>query len=605
MPRIESYAAIGDGRSAALVSRDGSVDWLCWPSFDSPSVFAALLDEDSGGRCRLGPAEPARAVRRYLSESNVLTTRFDTPKGRGRLIDLMPVMDEQAKHHELVAEHELLRYFECELGELEVEVLFQPRPGYGRAPVKLVRCGGLGLRLEDGNALYTLRCDLPLTLSDDGTSARGRVRLRAGQRVHLCLSWDREGPAVLKPLDAYAPLAIARSVSWWRRWAARCTYQGPYRAQVVRSLLALKLLSFAPSGAIVAAPTTSLPEVPGGSSNWDYRFCWLRDASLTVTALHDLGYAGEAYAFMSWLLHTTALTQPELLVLYDVYGKEPKHEQELRHLGGYRGARPVRVQNAASRQLQLDVYGEVVEAVARLVRRGMPLSRDEQRLLRGIGRFVCEHWRWPDQGIWEHRRPPVRHTHSLLSCWAATDRLLELERRGALPRLDVRRLTAERDAMAQQLRTHGWNERLGSYTEVLGGDTVDASLLLMSWFGFEPAHHPRQRGTFERICERLEVERGSGLFKRWEGAEDGAFGICGFWAVQHLAAGAGTLDEAEHRFQRLLQCANDVGLFAEELDPKTCSALGNFPQAFTHVGLIEAAMALERRRDAESRRRAA
>ncbi|MBL8949445.1 MAG: glycoside hydrolase family 15 protein [Myxococcaceae bacterium] len=602
-PRIEDYAAIGNGRSAALVSKQGAIDWLCWPRFDSPSVFAALLDTDSGGTWRLGPAEPARAARRYLAESNVLSTRFDTPRGKGRLIDLMPVMDEEAKRHELVAEHELARYFECELGELDVELLFQPRPGYGRAPVKLKKLGALGWRLEHGASLYTLRCDLPLEPSDDGTCLRGRVKLRQGQRVHCLLSWDDEAPAVLRPLEQYVPLAVARSVSWWRRWAARCTYDGPYRAQVVRSLLALKLMSFAPSGAIVAAPTTSLPEVPGGDQNWDYRFCWLRDASLTVTALHDLGYADEAAAFMSWLLHTTALTQPELLVLYDVYGKEPVGEQELEHLDGYRGARPVRVQNGAARQLQLDVYGEVVDAVTRLVRRGHALDRDARKLLAGIGGYVCDHWRRPDQGIWEHRRPPVRHTHSLLACWAAAERLLELHALGALPRIDVKRLVVERDAMSHALRTRGWNHRLGSYTEVLDGETVDASLLQMSWYGFEPASHPRQRGTFERIHERL--EHGNGLIKRWEGAPDGAFGICGFWAVQQLAEGSGTYREAEERFERLLAHANDVGLFAEEIDTNTHRALGNFPQAYTHVGLIQAALALEKRRASDGERRAA
>ena len=602
-PRIRDYAVIGDGRSAALVSKDGSVDWLCWPRFDSPSLFAAILDPESGGRCVLRPREPARAQRRYLGDSNVLSTRFDTARGRGRLIDLMPVMSEDAKRRELVPEHELLRMFECELGQLELEVLFQPRPGYGRSPVTLKRAAGLGLRVEDGSSLYTLRCDVPLELSSDGTVAKAVVRLEAGQRVHLSLTYDSEGPAVLPPLAEHAPLAIARSVSWWQRWVARCTYHGPYRAQVVRSVLALKLMTFAPSGAIVAAPTTSLPEVEGGDLNWDYRFCWLRDASLTVTALHDLGYESEALAFMSWMLHTTSLTRPELSVLYDVYGRLPRPEEELRHLSGHCGAKPVRIRNGAASQRQLDIYGEVVDAVARLVRRGMTLTREEKKMLRGIARYVSDHWSEPDAGIWERRGDYRFHTHSLLSCWVAADRLLELHAAGHLRGVDAASLEIDRDAMAATLRDYGWNEQLGAYTDLLDGDTVDASLLLMSWYGFEPPWHPRQRSTFAKMRERLEPR--PGLLKRWEGARDGAFGICCFWAVQHLADGGGTLEEAEGRLRLLLSYANDVGLYAEETEPRTGAPMGNFPQAFTHVGLIQAALAVEKRRAHERRRRVA
>jgi GH15 family glucan-1,4-alpha-glucosidase len=601
MPGIADYAAIGDGRSAALISRDGSIDWLCWPRFDSPSLLAALLDAEKGGRCLFHPCGVLRARRRYLGDSNVLSTQFMTDRGRARLIDLMPVCSEEAKHLELQPEHEVLRVLECDLGEVEVEVLFQPRPGYGRAPVRFKHRGALGLRVEHGDELYTVRSDVPLEVGDDG-AARGTLHLRAGQRAHLSLSYAREGPAVLTPLAVHAPLAIARSVSWWQRWAERCSYQGPYRAAVLRSVLALKLMSYAPSGAIIAAPTTSLPEVAGGRHNYDYRFCWLRDASLTVTALHDLGYADEARGFLGWLIHATALSRPGLAVLYDVFGKDPGPEQLLNHWSGFHGAVPVRIKNGATHQLQLDIYGEVIDAVAHLVRRGLHLSRDTASMLRGLARFVLEHWREPDAGIWEPRHATAHHTHSLLACWVAVERLLELEVRGQVRGLDRHKLVDARAAMKHELHTRAWNERLQAYTGTLDGETVDASLLLMSWYGFEHASSHRQRSTFARIRERLEVT--PGLIKRWEHAYDGAFGICCFWAVRHIAAGGGTLEEAEGLFRTLLGYANDVGLYAEETDPVSGAPLGNFPQAFTHVGLIQAALAIERRRACLPRRAA-
>ncbi|MBK7857404.1 MAG: glycoside hydrolase family 15 protein [Archangiaceae bacterium] len=601
-PRIGDYAVIGDGRSAALVSKAGSIDWLCWPRFDSPSLFAALLDAQSGGHFSIRPTGIFKAQRRYLGDSNVLCTRFATPRGRGRLIDLMPVTSEEAKRTELQPEHEVLRSFECELGELELEVVFEPRPDYGKSPAHLESRGPLGLRIENGVGLYTLRSDVPLALVGE-RSARAVVTLKAGQRVTFSLTYAHEGPTVYTPLAERGPLAISRSVWWWQRWSSHCTYVGPYRAQVLRSLLALKLLSYAPSGAIVAAPTTSLPEVVGGAHNWDYRFCWLRDASLTISALHDLGYQHEAIAFLNWLLHATALSRPQLDVLYDVYGRLPAREKVLGHLRGYLGSRPVRINNGALHQEQLDVYGEVIDAVAHMVRRGVRLSGDSRKMLRGLATYVMEHWRDPDQGIWEPRHAPSRHTHSLVTCWAAAERLLELNRHGVLPGIDVARLKASRDTMKHVLHTRAWNEKLGAYTRELDGDQVDASLLLMSWYGFEHASSARQRSTLARIRQRLEVK--PGLLKRWENAPDGAFGICSFWAVQHLAEGSGSLAEAEQRFKWLLAYANDVGLYGEETEPSNGEALGNFPQAFTHIGLIQAALAIERRRAGQQLQRKA
>ncbi len=604
-PRIQDYAVIGDSRSTALVSRDGSIDWLCWPQFDSASLFAAVLDPSVGGSWRIAPVGTARIKREYIEGSNVLVTTFEVPTGEVRVTDLMSVLSEEAKKHILAPEHELIRLVECVRGTVDLQVQFCPRPDYARRMPRLRDARALGIRLEVGSHLYTLRTDAHLEVHPDG-AARGLLQLQAGERRHFSLVYDREGPAVLSPLGTHAREAIQRTIAWWKSWSNRCSYQGPYRKQVIRSLLALKLLSFAPSGAIVAAPTTSLPERVGGTLNWDYRFCWVRDASLTVRALLDVGYADEAVAFVSWLLHATRLTRPELRVLYDVYGESPKDEEILPHLKGYGGSQPVRVRNAAADQLQLDSYGEVIDAVAQMCRRGAALDQETQRMLRQFGRYVCASWQRPDHGIWEPRGSPKHHTHSRVLCWVALDRLIELHRMGAIERIPVDRFEENRRLIRKDVERHGWSRRLRSYTQVLGEDSVDASLLLLSWYGFVDARHPRMKRTFRRIQERLEPA--PGLFYRYEESRsdrEGAFGICSFWAAEYLARGGGSLEEVEHCFQQLLSYGNDVGLYAEEIDPDTGEPLGNFPQAFTHVGLISAALALEERRREEAEGRPA
>jgi GH15 family glucan-1,4-alpha-glucosidase len=591
---IGDYALIGDCRGAGLVSRDGSLDWLCFPRFDSPPVFAALLDVEGGGRFRVRPVGDFRSERRYLPDTNILETTFRAAGGAFALRDLMPVASEGEKRASLSPDHQVLREVEGLEGEVEVEVLYEPRPEYGRLCPALRQRGALGLHGEAAGALLLLRSELPLVLSADRRSARGRARIRAGERKYLSFVYGEEAPAVIPPLGELARQRVERSQRWWRAWTARITYRGPYRQAVVRSALALKLLSYAPSGAIIAAPTTSLPEKMGGSRNWDYRYCWLRDASFTLRALFALGYRDEGDAFLSWLLHATRLTWPQLQVLYDVYGEARVPERELGHLAGYAGSRPVRVGNDAAEQLQLDVYGEVLDAVALHAERGGRLDGDTRRLLNDLGRTVCRRWREPDDGIWEVRSGRAHHTHSKALCWVALDRLVRLHGAGHLDGpVDLYR--TERAAIRAEIERRGYNVRLGSYTRTFDGDELDASLLTLPLYGYIDAKHPRMRATFDRIRERL--ARGSLVYRYAAGTADGlpagegAFGICGFWAVE-CRARAGDVAGARRAFEELLACANDVGLFAEEIDPETGAALGNFPQAFTHIGLINAALAL-------------
>jgi GH15 family glucan-1,4-alpha-glucosidase len=590
-PPIGDYAVIGDCRTAALVSRTGSLDWLCLPRFDSPALFGALLDRRRGGSFSIRPTGGFESTRRYLGETNILETEFRTPHGCVRLVDLMAVASEREKSRTLRAEREVLRRVECTEGEVEIEVLFDPRPDFGRRTVAPAARGRLGILYDLGGEAVWLRSEIELAASGAEPGLRGKSRLRRGERRALSLSYAGGEPGVLPLLGEAADARVEESLAWWRAWSARCRYEGPHRDAVVRSALVLKLMSYAPSGAVVAAPTTSLPEKIGGPRNWDYRFCWLRDASLTLQALIDLGYGDEAASFLSWLLSATRLRRGELQVLYDVHGESRLPERILDHLEGYAGSRPVRVGNGAEGQLQLDTYGHVVDAAYEFARRGGRLDRSMGRMLVALGRTVSRRWREPDEGIWEIRSGRLQHTYSKVACWLALDRLLALGEEGKLDGVPAEPFAREREAIRETIEREGYDPKLASYVSVFGGSDVDASLLLLGRYGY--AGKERLAGTWKQISQRLGLD---GLMYRYRGedglpAGEGAFGICSFWAVDCLCR-LGRIEEARERLDELCGLANDVGLFAEEIDPGSGSALGNFPQAFTHVGLIDAALIL-------------
>lgn len=588
---IEDYAVIGDCHSAALISRRGSLDWLCQPRFDSPSVFAALLDSNVGGRFVVRPVGEYRAERRYIPGTAVLETIFTTASGAVRLLDAMPVSGKEERRRMLQPAHEVLRSIECVKGDVEVEIICDPRPDYGRVVPRLRHRGALGLYFERAAQLLALRSDIPLELTGDRSDAVGRVRLDRGDRRFVSLSITQGEPAVVAALGDAAVVRLDDTVRWWKNWSSRCSYDGGYRDTVIRSAITLKLMTFAPSGAVVAAPTTSLPEEPGGVRNWDYRYCWLRDASLTLQALFDLGYSEEAESFISWLLHATRRRRLQPQVVYNVYGEHRLKELELNHLEGYNGSRPVRVGNGAAGQFQLDNYGEVADAVHEFVSRGGRLDRQTARLLVEFGKSACRRWREPDEGIWEIRGRPRHHTYSKAMCWVALDRLIRLHDGGHL-KAPVDQFRAERNAIRAEVEERGYNKTLGSYTDVFDGDDVDASLLLLARYGYADPKSERMLSTFDVVRERL---GGNGLYRRYTSQHDGlppgegAFGICSFWAAETRAR-QGRVEEAREIFEYLLTYSNDVGLFGEEIDVETGAVLGNFPQAFTHLGLIDAAL---------------
>lgn len=534
--------------------------------------------------------------RRYTEQTNVLETTFHTEEGTLRLTDAMPVAEHEAYEDELWPEHEVLRRIECTEGAVEVEITCAPRPGYGRRDPRLEPRGKLGFFYQHREHVLVVRSEVPLAESDGEEVLSGRVRLDEGERRFLALAYDVGEPAVLPLLGDHAQARLEQSERYWRNWAGRCQYEGPHADAVVRSALTLKLMTFAASGALVAAPTTSLPEVIGGKKNYDYRYCWLRDASFTLRALFALGYDREGQSFFEWILQATRRTFPELNVLYTVYGTARAPEKTLDHLEGYRGSRPIHVGNQAEGQLQLDMYGELIAAGFEYAHRSEGgLDRTHRKRLRQLGEALCDRWQKKDNGLWELRSNRKHRTYSKAMCWVGLERLRQLHDQDLLDgKLPADRFARVQDQIRDDIEKNGFSPEQGTYTATYEDDRLDANLLLLAVYGYTDPSSERMQATYERVEEQLGA--GGALLYRFlsddgEAPKEGAFGICSFWAVEYLAK-AGRLREAKEHFARMLAHANDVGLFSEEIDPESGAFLGNFPQAFTHVGLINAAMAL-------------
>ena len=588
---IRDYALVGDGRTAALIARDGAIDWLCLPNVDSPSVFARILDADRGGSFRLEPAVPYEVERGYQRSSNVLETTFKTAKGVVRVTDAMTLTGDRVSPL-----RELCRKIEGLSGTVPLRWSLDPRFGYGLRPTTLDRRSGRWCAHAGADCVVLGTWNAGQGNAESGTISGG-LELDQGASAVLALSAAHKEPAVL-PSREDVERRLALTERFWPEWAGRIQYDGAWPEAVVRSALALKLLVHAPSGAIVAAPTSSLPEWIGGGRNWDYRFTWIRDATWTLDALIRLGIDDEAHAFFWWLMHASRLTQPKLQVLYKVDGSTHTKERDLSRLAGYRGSAPVRVGNGAVDQVQLDVYGAVLDAIWLYFQDVGHIDGDTGKEIAKIADYVSRHWRDRDSGIWEVRAEATHFTQSKALCWVALDRACKLGERGACPDRSVR-WRAAADEIRAFVDAEGWDDKLGSYVRAPDLREIDASLLTMAIFSYGDPMSERLRGTVAAV-ER-ELRQGPFVF-RYRGedgvvGEEGAFLTSSFWLVDALAR-QGRLDEARQLMDELVGLANDVGLYSEEIDPESREFLGNFPQGLTHLALVSAAHSIE---DAEKR----
>ncbi|MFP2961535.1 glycoside hydrolase family 15 protein [Myxococcus sp. 1LA] len=583
---IEAHALIGDTHSAALVANDGAIDWLCWPRFDSDACFAALLGGPRHGFWRIAPAVPVRGVhRRYARDTLVLETEFHTAEGVVRLCDFMPLR-EDTPH--------LIRIVEARSGRVPLRMEFAPCFGYGdRTPWARLIPRGVSTKAGP-DALY-LSTALPLRL--EHSHALADFHVPAGQRLAFVLSWHPSHlPPPRQPPDPF--LTREDTERWWRAWTHRCVHESPWRAQVTRSLITLKALTYSPTGGVVAAPTTSLPERMGGVRNWDYRFCWLRDATLTLLTLLNAGYTQEAQAWRDWLLRAVAGEPDELQILYGVAGERRVTELELPWLPGYAGSRPVRIGNAAVGQLQLDVFGEIADCLYHALRHGVCSDAEAWDVSVHLLRFVERNWDQPDEGIWEVRGGRQHFTHSKVMAWVAMDRMVKTAHLRGMRGAQVERWVALREQMHAEICARGYDARRNTFTQAFGGEALDASLLMIPLVGFLPPHDARVRGTVEAIQRELCLD---GLVRRYHTHEtrdglppgEGVFLACSFWLADALAL-MGRHGEARELFERLLSLCNDVGLLSEEYDPVAHKMTGNFPQAFSHLALVGSAFNLSR-----------
>ncbi len=583
---LRDYAVIGDGRSVALIARDGAVDWLSWPDLDSPTLFAAVLDHVRGGRFLLRPDVPYTASRRYLPGTNVLETTFITTGGTVRVTDALTLPDTTS----LAPGRELVRRIEGLAGSVPMRWSIQPRFGYGahephvarRAGVPVATCGA------EAVAVCSWYAGQPQCTADSVTA---RFHAEAGSRALIALPYAHQEPLVV-PTRAECETRLDHTTTTWQKWTDNRTYTGPWREAVLRSALALKLLVFAPSGAVAAAATCSLPEELGGERNWDYRFSWIRDSAFTLDAFLKLGCAPEATSYLWWLMHASQLTHPRLHVLYRLNGGTRAPERSL-PLSGYRGSAPVRVGNAAAGQLQLDTYGELLQTAWLYTAAGHRLDADIARRLAETADFICTIWQQPDAGIWEVRSAPEQFTQSKMMCWITLDRALGLAGRQLIPDRHAARWRHERQAISDYVESRCFSERLNSYLRSAGSDDLDASLLLGLLHGYHPPDDPRMHGTVLAVRRTL---RDGPYVDRYSGSDglsgsEGAFLACSFWLAEALAR-CGRIDEAVSLMDQLVALANDVGLYSEEIDPATGALLGNLPQGLSHLALISAACAI-------------
>ncbi len=596
---IADYGVIGDTRTVALIARDGSLDWLCLPNVDDASVFAALLDRERGGRFLVGPAGEAKITRHYLEESAVLVTRFAGNDGVFQVTDFMPI-DAGGADAPFAPARRVIRIVEAIEGSPSVAVHYAPRPEYASVVPTLRRPCGRSWVMADGRDFLLLQSEIELAQTSRGTLS-GEARLRPGERRVLSLSYSRNdigivpagGDAVLRERDT--------TLRFWRDYRASVDYDGPFAAAVIRSMVTLRLLTFSLSGAVVAAPTCSLPEAIGGKRNWDYRYCWLRDAAFILHSFLTMGLEEEGAGFFRWLMHATQLTAPRLQTLYNVFGRTDVPEREIKSLEGYRRSSPVNLGNGAQSQLQLDAYGSILASALIYVEHGERLGRSEQDRLRGFADVVRSAWTLPDNGLWEMRGGRKHNTYSKVMCWAALDAVVKLCERDAI-RADPAPYARERDAVRDAVMSQGWNAKRGAFTGAFGHDFLDASVLLMPRLGIIAANDPRMVATFAAIDEEIGHGAGYGAqLRRYSKGIDGfdstegTFTACGFWAVDYLAR-CGDVEAAHRRMEEMVSLANDLSLMSEEIDPGTGDLLGNFPQGFSHTGLVGAALALAQAR---------
>jgi GH15 family glucan-1,4-alpha-glucosidase len=582
---IGSYAAIGDGRTVALVALDGSVDWLALPELDSASVFCSVLDAGRGGRFTLAPDDPHTVARRYVPDTNVLETVFSTPGGSVRVTDAMTLPSGA-----FGPLRELSRRVEGLTGSVAMSWSVEPRFGYAGRATTLGWRGGTPVAAAGGDALAVCAFDAGRPELAAGAIG-GRFEARAGTRALVALCAAHHEPLVIPTRDELEARLDATTATW-RTWTDSLHCTGPWREAMVRSALALKLLVHAATGAVAAAATTSLPEDLGGERNWDYRFCWVRDSAFTLNAFLQLACGPEAQAYFWWLMQASQLTHPRLRVLYRLDGGARAPERAL-PLDGHRGSRPVRVGNAAAGQLQLDTYGELLQTAWLYATTGHRIDRDIARRLARMADLVCRIWRQPDAGIWEVRSAPRHFTQSKMMCWVALDRARDLAGRGLIPGRHAGRWSAEAQAIQEFVETRCYSPRLGSYTRSADSEELDASLLLGVLMSYGDVATERWAGTIEAVRREL----GDGpLVRRYSGEDglagsEGAFLACSFWLAEALARG-GRVREAADLMDELVGLAGDVGLYAEEIDPATGAQLGNLPQGLSHLALINAALAI-------------